>query len=99
MTRSAAFPKQERLHGWNTESFLKPTLLSDASLFLRVDLEDPIPKETKMVLNDIFNFRPPSIEDGVMRSLRTELADGHIGASRLPQSLDPRTAAVPLISR
>jgi magnesium transporter len=48
--------------------FLMPTLLSDTSLFLWVDLENPTPEESKFVLEDIFHFHPLSIEDCVMVS-------------------------------
>jgi len=45
-----------------------PTVLSDTNLFLWVDLENPTPEETKMVLEDIFHFHPLAIEDCVMIS-------------------------------
>jgi magnesium transporter len=48
--------------------FLMPTLLADTNLFLWVDLENPTPEETKMVLEDVFHFHPLSIEDCVMVS-------------------------------
>lgn len=68
MIRSFAFTTQGRLHMQDIESFLMPTLLADTNLFLWVDLEDPTPEETKLVLEDIFHFHPLSIEDCVMVS-------------------------------
>ncbi len=68
MIRSLAFTTQGRLHSRNIDPFLMPTLLSDTNLFLWLDLENPTPEETKMVLEDIFHFHPLSIEDCVMVS-------------------------------
>ena len=45
--------------------FLMPTLLADTNLFLWVDLENPTPEESKLVLEEIFHFHPLSIEDCV----------------------------------
>ena len=42
-----------------------PTLLSDTNLFLWIDLENPTPEETKIVLEDLMHFHPLSIEDCV----------------------------------
>lgn len=50
------------------ETFLMPTLLADTNLFLWVDLENPTPEETKLVLDDVFHFHPLSVEDCVMVS-------------------------------
>ncbi|HEY6169604.1 MAG TPA: magnesium/cobalt transporter CorA [Verrucomicrobiae bacterium] len=68
MIRSFAFTTQGRLHSNDIESFLMPTLLADTNLFLWLDLENPSPEETKMVLEDIFHFHPLSIEDCVKAS-------------------------------
>jgi magnesium transporter len=68
MIRSVAFTTQGRLHSRDVEVFLMPTVLSDTNLFLWVDLENPTPEETKMVLEDIFHFHPLAIEDCVMVS-------------------------------
>ncbi|MFN7139229.1 MAG: magnesium/cobalt transporter CorA [Limisphaerales bacterium] len=68
MIRSFAFTNQGKLHSQNIQPFLMPTLLADTNLFLWVDLENPTPEETKLVLEDIFHFHPLSIEDCVMVS-------------------------------
>lgn len=68
MIRSLAFTTQGRLHSRDVDVFLMPTLLNDTNLFLWVDLENPTPEETKMVLEDIFHFHPLAIEDCVMVS-------------------------------
>ena len=68
MIRSLAFTTQGRLHSRDVQVFLMPTLLNDTNLFLWVDLENPTPEETKMVLEDIFHFHPLAIEDCVMVS-------------------------------
>lgn len=68
MIRSLAFTTQGRLHSRDVEVFLMPTVLNDTNLFLWVDLENPTPEETKMVLEDIFHFHPLAIEDCVMVS-------------------------------
>jgi magnesium transporter len=68
MIRSLAFTTQGRLHSRNIEMFLMPTLLSDTTLFLWIDLEAPTPEETKFVLEDLFHFHPLSIEDCVNAS-------------------------------
>jgi len=68
MIRSLAFTTQGRLHSRDVDVFLMPTVLNDTNLFLWVDLEDPTPEETKMVLEDIFHFHPLAIEDCVMVS-------------------------------
>ncbi len=68
MIRSFAFTTQGRLHTKDIEVFLMPTLLADTNLFLWVDLEEPTPEETKMVLEDVFHFHPLSVEDCVMLS-------------------------------
>ena len=68
MIRSFAFTTQGKLHSKDIETFLMPTLLADTNLFLWVDLENPTPEETKLVLEDIFHFHPLSIEDCVMVS-------------------------------
>jgi len=68
MIRSLAFTTQGRLHSRNIDMFLMPTLLTDTSLFLWVDLEQPTPQETKYVLEDVFHFHPLSIEDCVADS-------------------------------
>jgi len=68
MIRSLAFTNQGRLHSQNIQPFLMPTLLADTNLFLWVDLENPTPEETKLVLEDIFHFHPLSIEDCLMVS-------------------------------
>jgi len=68
MIRSLAFTTQGRLHSRNVDVFLMPTVLNDTNLFLWVDLENPTPEETKMVLEDIFHFHPLAIEDCVMVS-------------------------------
>ena len=68
MIRSLAFTTQGRLHSRDVESFLMPTVLNDTNLFLWVDLENPTPEETKMLLEDIFHFHPLAIEDCVMVS-------------------------------
>jgi len=68
MIRSFAFTTQGRLHTRDIQPFLMPTLLADTNLFLWVDLENPTPEETKMVLGDIFHFHTLSIEDCVMES-------------------------------
>jgi magnesium transporter len=65
MIRSFAFTTQGRLHSKDVEPFLMPTLLADTNLFLWVDLENPTPEETKLVLENIFHFHPLSIEDCV----------------------------------
>ncbi len=65
MIRSLVFTTQGRLHSKDIEMFLMPTLLSDTTLFLWVDLEHPTPEETKYVLEDLFHFHPLSIEDCV----------------------------------
>src|SRR6267142_2150898 len=68
MIRSFAFTTQGKLHSKDIETFLMPTLLADTNLFLWLDLENPTPEETKLVLEDIFHFHPLSIEDCVMVS-------------------------------
>jgi magnesium transporter len=68
MIRSVAFTTQGRLHSRDVEVFLMPTVLNDTNLFLWIDLENPTPEETKMVLEDIFHFHPLAIEDCVMVS-------------------------------
>src|SRR6266850_6264507 len=68
MIRSLVFTTQGRLHSRNIDMFLMPSLLSDTNLFLWVDLENPTPEETKLVLEDIFHFHPLSIEDCVRAS-------------------------------
>jgi magnesium transporter len=68
MIRSFAFTNQGKLHSKDIETFLMPTLLADTNLFLWVDLENPTPEETKLVLEDIFHFHPLSVEDCVMIS-------------------------------
>ena len=68
MIRSLAFTTQGKLHSRDVEVFLMPTVLNDTNLFLWVDLENPTPEETKMVLEDIFHFHPLAIEDCVMVS-------------------------------
>jgi magnesium transporter len=68
MIRSLAFTTQGRLHSRDVQVFLMPTVLNDTNLFLWVDLENPTPEETKMVLEDIFHFHPLAIEDCVMVS-------------------------------
>ena len=68
MIRSLAFTTQGRLHSKDIQMFLMPTLLSDTNLFLWIDLENPMPEETKFVLEDLFHFHPLSIEDCVMVS-------------------------------
>ncbi len=65
MLRSVAFTTQGKLHSKDIETFLMPTLLADTNLFLWVDLENPTPEETRLVLEDIFHFHPLSIEDCV----------------------------------
>ena len=65
MIRSFAFTTQGKLHSKDIESFLMPTLLADTNLFLWVDLENPTPEESRLVLEDIFHFHPLSIEDCV----------------------------------
>jgi magnesium transporter len=65
MLRSVAFTTQGKLHSENIETFWMPTLLGDTNLFLWVDLENPTPEETKLVLEEIFHFHPLSIEDCV----------------------------------
>jgi len=65
MIRSLAFTTQGKLHSRDVEVFLMPTLLNDTNLFLWVDLENPTPEETKMVLDGIFHFHPLAIEDSV----------------------------------
>src|SRR6266545_4140743 len=68
MIRSLAFTTQGRLHSKDIEMFLMPTLLSDTTLFLWIDLEAPTPEETMSVLEDLFHFHPLSIEDCVQVS-------------------------------
>ena len=68
MIRSLAFTTQGRLHSRDVDVFLMPTVLNDTNLFLWVDLDNPTPEETKMVLEDIFHFHPLAIEDCVMVS-------------------------------
>ena len=65
MIRSFAFTTQGKLHSKDIESFLMPTLLADTNLFLWVDLENPTPEESRLVLEEIFHFHPLSIEDCV----------------------------------
>lgn len=65
MIRSLAFTTQGRLHSKDIEMFLMPTLLSDTTLFLWIDLEGPTTEETKFVLEGLFHFHPLSIEDCV----------------------------------
>ena len=65
MIRSFAFTTQGRLHTSDIERFLMPTLLSDTTLFLWIDLEDPTPEETRFFLEDLMHFHPLSIEDCV----------------------------------
>lgn len=68
MIRSFAFTTQGKLHMRDIPLFLMPTLLADTNLFLWVDLENPTPDETKIILEDIFHFHTLSIEDCVMES-------------------------------
>lgn len=68
MIRSFAFTTQGRLHSKDIPVFLMPTLLLDTNLFLWVDLENPTPEETKLILDDIFHFHTLSIEDCVIES-------------------------------
>lgn len=68
MIRSVAFTTQGRVHSKDIATFLMPTLVVDTNLFLWVDLEDPLPEETKFVLEDVFHFHPLSIEDCVVAS-------------------------------
>jgi magnesium transporter len=68
MIRSFAFTTQGRLHSKDIQVFLMPTLLADTNLFLWVDLENPTPEESKVVLEDVFHFHTLSIEDCVMVS-------------------------------
>src|ERR1043165_6479208 len=63
MIRSFAFTTQGRLHSTDMERFLMPTLLSDTSLFLWIDLENPTPEDAKFFLDDLLHFHPLSIED------------------------------------
>lgn len=60
-----AFTTQGRLHTRDVEMFLMPTLLTDTSLFLWIDLEHATDEETKFVLEDLYHFHPLSIEDCV----------------------------------
>ena len=68
MIRSLAFTTQGRLHSKDINTFLMPTVLSDTSLFLWVDLEDSTPQESKNVLESVFHFHPISIEDCIKTS-------------------------------
>jgi len=68
MIRSFAFTTQGRLHTQDIQTFLMPTLLADTNLFLWVDLENPSPEESRLVLEDIFHFHALSIEDCIMES-------------------------------
>jgi len=65
MIRSFAFTNQGKLHTKDIELFLMPSLVADTNLFLWVDLENPTPEETKLILEGIFHFHPLSIEDCV----------------------------------
>jgi magnesium transporter len=69
MIRSLVFTTQGRLHSKDIDLFLMPTLLSDTTLFLWVDLESPTDQEGEYVLQDVFHFHPISIEDCVAPSL------------------------------
>jgi magnesium transporter len=77
MIRSFAFTNQGKLHSKDIQSFLMPTLVADTNLFLWVDLENPTPEETKLVLEDIFHFHPLSIEDCVMVSPSPKVEEYH----------------------
>lgn len=68
MIRSLAFTTQGRLHSKDIEMFLMPTLLTDTNLFLWIDLEKPVPEETKFVLEELLHFHPLSIQDCVEES-------------------------------
>ncbi len=68
MIRSLVFTTQGKLHSKDIEMFLMPTLLSDTSLFLWVDLEKPTAEESRFVLEEVFHFHPLSIEDCVTAS-------------------------------
>jgi magnesium transporter len=68
MIRSFAFTTQGRLHSVDIERFLMPTLLTDTSLFLWIDLENPTPEDTKFFLDDLLRFHPLSIDDCVKES-------------------------------
>jgi magnesium transporter len=68
MIRSLVFTTQGKLHSRNIDMFLMPTLLTDTTLFLWVDLEDATPQESKFILEDVFHFHPLSIEDCVADS-------------------------------
>jgi magnesium transporter len=77
MIRSFAFTTQGKLHSKDIETFLMPTLLADTNLFLWVDLENPTPEETKLILEDIFHFHPLSVEDCVMVSPSPKVEEYH----------------------
>ena len=68
MIRSLVFTIKGVLYDRNIDMFLMPTLLSDTSLFLWVDLESPTAEETKYLLEEVFHFHPLSIEDCVTAS-------------------------------
>ena len=68
MIRSLVFTTQGRLHSKDIEMFLMPTLLSDTTLFLWIDLEKPTPEETRFVLEELLHFHPLSIKDCVEES-------------------------------
>ena len=68
MIRSFAFTTKGGLHSQDIAPFLMPTLLSDTTLFLWIDVEAATPDEARMVLGEIFHFHPLSIEDCVAES-------------------------------
>jgi magnesium transporter len=68
MIRSFAFTTQGKLHSMDLQRFLMPTLLSDTTLFLWIDLENPTQEEVKFILEGLFHFHPLSIEDCVTES-------------------------------
>jgi magnesium transporter len=74
MIRSLVFTTQGKLHSQNIDHFLMPTLLADTNLFLWIDLEAPTPEEIIMILENVFHFHPPSIEDciGISPSPKVE---------------------------
>ncbi|MBL6765609.1 MAG: magnesium/cobalt transporter CorA [Verrucomicrobiae bacterium] len=75
MIRSFAYTNQGALHEQDIEPFVMPTVLADTSLFLWVDLEDPTPEESRLVLENIFHFHPLSIEDATKETLAPKVEE------------------------
>ena len=63
MIRSFVFTTKGELRSRDVDRQLLPGLLTDANVFVWVDLENATPEESKFVMEEVFHFHPLSIED------------------------------------